>query len=357
MVESTSRHSDNTLDWLLEESNPSVRYYALLNLLDKQPEDKAVRKARSAIMKAGRVADLLDCQTPEGYWGPADQFYMPKPGATAWQFFTLIDFGADPDDDRVRRTAEYMIQRAQHRESGAFSANTHDYMMKHHANQMGKWFLPVRDNQGGSSMVLSCFTGQLLSSLIRAGYLDDPRIQRSIDWIVKYQRFDDPENTAPDVWPYNTGGNPDLSGNQTGARCWGNQTCHTGAAWILRALSEIPEHQWSVGIERVIRDGVEFFLRRHIFKQGHDSDHVSISDWMNLGFPHMDFLHVLRTILKLGYRDDRLYDAIDELNRKRKDNGRWLADVAGYEKKGEESKWVTLYALSALKMARSLDFG
>ena len=44
----------------------------------------------------------------------------------------------------------------------------------------------------------------MLYSLIRCGYQDDPRVKKGIDWITKYQRFDDAIEKAPKGWPYNT---------------------------------------------------------------------------------------------------------------------------------------------------------
>ena len=51
----------NPIDWLLEEDqeNPSVRYFALRDLLDLPDSDEQVRAARSAIMDSGPVPAIL----------------------------------------------------------------------------------------------------------------------------------------------------------------------------------------------------------------------------------------------------------------------------------------------------------
>ena len=46
-----------------------------------------------------------------------------------------------------------------------------------------------------------------------AGQLDDPRVQRAVDWITTYQRFDDAEGDAPTGWPYDKR-----------EMCWGRHT-------------------------------------------------------------------------------------------------------------------------------------
>ena len=47
-------HADPT-NWLLEENNPSVRYYTLKTLLDKPDDDKDVQRAKRTIMETGLV--------------------------------------------------------------------------------------------------------------------------------------------------------------------------------------------------------------------------------------------------------------------------------------------------------------
>ena len=60
--------SDPT-DWLLEEKNPSVRYFTLRNLLGKKEDDEEVQEARSAIMGSKTVLKVLGNQDAEGHWG------------------------------------------------------------------------------------------------------------------------------------------------------------------------------------------------------------------------------------------------------------------------------------------------
>lgn len=40
-------------DWLLEENNPSVRYYTLRDILEKPENNPELREARQEIMKNG----------------------------------------------------------------------------------------------------------------------------------------------------------------------------------------------------------------------------------------------------------------------------------------------------------------
>lgn len=69
-------------------------------------------------------------------------------------------------------------------------------------------------------------------SLIRFGYLDDERVQKAIEWLIKYQRFDDGPGKPPKEWPYN------------GLKlCWKERTCHSIIVKSLKVFAEIPKNQ------------------------------------------------------------------------------------------------------------------
>ena len=46
-------------DWLLEEENPSVRYFTLKHILNRLDHDPEVQQAKSEIMQHGIVPDIL----------------------------------------------------------------------------------------------------------------------------------------------------------------------------------------------------------------------------------------------------------------------------------------------------------
>ena len=60
---------DKTIEWLLEKDNPSVRYFTLTKLLNKNESDKEVLETKDNIMKIGIVPAILDKQNEAGYWG------------------------------------------------------------------------------------------------------------------------------------------------------------------------------------------------------------------------------------------------------------------------------------------------
>ncbi len=320
----------NPTDWLLEEENPSVRYFTLTDLLERSSSDSEVRKAKEEIMKTGVVPKILSKQQVAGYWGVAQDFYIrSKYKGTVWQLVILAELGADGRDGRIQKACEFILQNSQDRESGGFSY--------------------ISAKTGGShGGVLPCLTGNMTWSLIRFGYLEDVRVQRAIDWIVKYQRFDDAVEKTPVGWPYDKRDS-----------CWGRHSCHMGVVKALKALAEIPVEKQSVGVKSTIERGVEYLLVHHIFKRSHDLSRVSKPQWLQLGFPMMwqtDVLEILDILTRLGFKDERMQEAIDLVISKQDAEGKWKLEktfngrfLVNIEQKGKPSKWITLNALTVLK--------
>jgi hypothetical protein len=208
----------------------------------------------------------------------------------------------------------------------------------------------LSDKIGGGrhSGVIPCLTGNVVWSLIRFGYLEDPRVQRGINWIVTYQRFDDGIKEAPKGWPYDKY-----------VMCWGKHTCHMCAAKALKALAEVPLDKRSKEVEVKIENGVEHMLKHHIYKRSHNLSRVSKPGWLRFGFPLMyqtDALEILGILTKLGYKDERMQETVDLVISKQDTQGRWNLESTfngrfqvDIEHKGELSKWITLNALKALK--------
>lgn len=318
-------------DWLLEEENPSVRYFTLSQILGKPQNNSEVQTAKKEIMLTGVVAKILDKQHDGGYWEAPEKFYTAKYKGTVWQLIILAELCADGQDERVKKACEFILENSQEHKSGGFSA-----------------WLSVRVGGGRYSGVLPCLTGNMVWSLIRLGFLDDPRVQRGIEWIVKYQRFDDGEAYPPKIWPY-----------EKAISCFGKHSCHMGVVKALKALAEIPAEKRSAGVVDTIERGVEYMLKHHIYKRSHNLSKVSKPGWLRLGFPLMyqtDVLEILGILTSLGYKDSRMQEAVDLVLSKQDENGRWTLEntfngrfQTSIEQKGNSSKWVTLNALKSLK--------
>ena len=318
-------------EWLLEQDNPSVRYLTLTDILGVPDSDPHAREAKAAIMEAGAVPQILAKQEEGGHWDKPEKFYVAKYKGTVWQLMILAELRANGEDERIKNTCEFVLRNSQDLESGGFSM---------HRN--------VTTGGGRHSEVIPCLTGNMLWSLIRFGYLRDPRVQRGIGWITSYQRFDDAIADPPQGWPYDRY-----------EICWGKHTCHMGAVKALKALAEVPDDSKSAQVKHTIEEGVDYLLRHHVHKRSHDLTQLSKPGWRRFGFPlmyHTDILEILGILTQLGYKDERMREAVDIVVSKQDASGRWkLASTfngrfqVDIEEKGEPSKWITLNALRVLK--------
>ena len=98
-----------------------------------------------------------------------------------------------------------------------------------------------------------------------------------------------------------------------------------GVAKALKALAAIPVHKRSDGVKSTIDAAAEYFLIHHIHKRSHDLSRVSKPGWLRFGFPLMyqtDALEILGILTALGYRDERMQEAVDLVVSKQDNDGR-----------------------------------
>jgi hypothetical protein len=319
-----------TIDWLLEPENSSVRFITLTDLLDADPSDAETRRARSDIMRKGVVPAILERQI-DGAWNGPGRFYRDKYTGTVWQLIILAEHLAEGADSRIRAACEYLLAASQEPEAGGFSFDA-----------------SARSGGGLPSGVVPCLTGNMVFSLIRLGYIADARLARAVEWIARYQRFDDGTDAPPAGPPYDRY-----------EMCWGRHTCHMGVVKALKALAEIPQERRTPEVEKTLHAGTDYLLAHHIFRKSHSLTEVARPGWLRLQFPLMyqsDILEVALILAGLGCRDERMEEAVEKIAAKRGADGRWSLEATfnrrfqvDIEAKGKPSKWITLRALRLLK--------
>jgi len=317
--------------WLLEKENPSVRYFALKHILDKPENDTEVQQAKSDIMLYGVVPEILQKQQQVAYLQTYPSFYTNKYKGLVWSLIALAELGADTCPQIIEQ-CEYLLNNSQEKKDGGFSQST-----------------AIKTGGGRISEVIPCLTGNMVWSLIHFGYLEDPRLQRGIDWLTQYMCLNDGVADIPQVPPYNHY-----------EMCWGKHTCHMGVVKTLKALIVIPAERRTQAVKETIARTSEFMLIHHIYKRSSDLKRNSKPGWLKFGFPLMyqtDVLEILSILSELGVRDDRMNEALDLLISKQDDMGRWKTEntynsdrmLFQMEQKDEQSKWITLRAMKVIK--------
>lgn len=323
--------ANHVIDWLLEEENPSVRYFTLTRLLGKPANDSVVVSAQKAIMMSPLVIKIFAQQNANGSWGVPERFYTNKYEGTVWTLLILAELGAYPSDPRVKAACDFILKHSQEPLSFAFSVGQ-----------------SVKSETGLPSSVCPCLTSNMVYALIKLGYLHDERVQKAIQWIVKYQRADDGVKLTPEEPKY-----------AKLFSCFGNHSCHMGVAKALKALVAIPEKERTSEISNKIKQLSDYFLIHHIYKKSHNLEKEAKPGWKLFGFPLMyntDVLEMLGLFSELRIIDPRLQESIVLVTSKRGSDGKWRLEntfngktLVEIEKKDEPSKWITLKALLALK--------
>ena len=317
----------DVIEWLLEESNPSVRFWALQQLKGRSMTSSEVKEAQESLMESNPVKTILGAQHPEGYWMGSENMYLPKYKATTHSLLILAELGARRIS-AVERGIEHVF--SFQRDSGHFLPN-----------------MP-KTVQGRASTVKDgcCFDGNILNYMIHFGYLEDPRVQRLIDFMVANHSMED-AGWKCRAYPINPGG-------------VFPKNCYMGAVKSLRALTTIPSELRSSEVKRIIDREVENILENRVFRylRTEDGGRKDKAGWKRFGFPlfyQSDALEVLDVLTNLGVRDGRMQDAMDLVKDARGPDGKWVLKDSfngkmwvDIEVKGKPSKWITLRALRTL---------
>lgn len=316
------------LPWLCEPDpmNPAVRYFALRDLLGRPADDPDVLAARMAIMIGGPVPAILAAQHPDGYWQHPGSGYGKYRG-TVWQIMFLCELGADPADMRVRRGC--------------------DYVLEHSAASNGGFAYYKNPQPNG---VVHCLNGNLLAALIGLNWLEDPRVQRALEWQARAITGEAPVQFTR----YGT------SGPEFTCQINDHQPCGWGATKAMRALLAVPPTQRTPVVRRALERGADFLVRYDLARAAYPYTKRISTTWFHLGFPlsyWSDVLETLAVLVALGYGGDpRLTDAIHWLLNKQDAQGRWTLEHGlngkmwvDIEQEGQPSKWITLRALRVMK--------
>jgi len=292
---------NNPLPWLLEPENPSVRFWAWVDILERPLDDAEVQAVRAAIAQQNLVKELFSRQHPTGYWG--DDESKPYTAQGSLGVLSLLYMLGVPPDERTAAGCDSLLKFCQN-ENGGFSL--------------------TKTRRSG---IFPCTTGEHLPFLVYFGMQDDPRVQAAFAYVVADMLTEE----ALDCGRYQ------------------HQDCLWGAIAVLNGLATLPTEKQSEHAKQVVIKLADRLLdARYDFAGEHKR-------WLSFSVPRTwDLLSALRALVMHGYAPDPRFEPLLALFLQQQDSqGRWLCGSSSrtwpLEKRNQPSKWVTLDALRMLK--------
>jgi hypothetical protein len=304
----------SVIRWLLD-SDPSVRWQVMQDLIGAPADEVAAERARVATEGAG--ARLLALQAPDGRWG-----------GTAWNrgwnsmhaLMLLREMGLDPASDQARRAVGLVRDRVTWQGCGPQEAD---------------------DNPFFAGEVEPCINGQV--GAVGAYFRQD--VRGIVDRLLAEQL-------------------PDGGWNCEAA----NGSTRSSFNTTICVLEALFEHERAVGASPKVTGarlrGQDYLLERRMFRRLSTgeviNDRKGNHNWTRFAFPtwwHYDVLRGLEYLRRAGVvPDERVAEAIDLVASKRDGDGRWPLEtrhagempVETDEGEGRPSRWNTLRALRVL---------
>ena len=318
---STSKSS--VIRWLLD-SDPSIRWRVMRDLIDAPADEVAAERARIATEGAG--ARLLTLQTPDGRWGGAA--WNRGWNATMHVLMLLRDMGLDPASDQARRAVGLVRNVVTWRGCGPQETD---------------------DNPFFAGEVEPCINGQV--GAVGAYFGQD--VRAIVDRLLAEQL-------------------PDGGWNCEAA----NGSTRSSFNTTICVLEALLEYERAVGgrpeVTRARLRSEEYLLERRLFRRRStgeviERDRKGDAVWTRFAFPtwwHYDVLRGLEYLRRAGVApDERVAEAINLVASKRDEDGRWPLEtqyagkmlVETDEGVGRPSRWNTLRALRVLDWYSARD--
>jgi hypothetical protein len=314
--------SDAVIGWLLD-SDPSIRWQVMRDLLDAPESEWAAERAKVAT--EGWGARLLSFQDEDGQWAggaflPSD--FDPREWqergqpwtATTFSLSQLREFGLDPASDRAQRTVELIGANSRWDEGG-----------------QPYWEGEVEECINGRTVADGAYFGVDVSSIVGR-----------------------------------------LVGERQGDGGWNcervNGSVRSSFASTINVLEGLLEHERATGgtpqSQEARKSGEEYLLERKLFRRlstGEPADGRFLC-FLHPNRWHYDVLRALdyfrsSAILTGADPDPRLGEAIDHVRSRRLEDGTWPLDWSPSGRvwfevddgPGKPSRWVTLRAMRVLR--------
>jgi hypothetical protein len=336
-VSKEEKSNYRAIDWLLEPSEPGVRYLALRDLVRADNKDLTV--AKKAAHKEGPITAVLANMDPTGFWVKPGPGYYPKYTGTLWSMILLAQLGASLETDRRIATAC-------------------NYILDHSLTIHGQF-----TESGTPAGTLDCVQGNLCFSLLDLGCAD-PRLDKAFEYMARSvtgEGIAPMTDRAAPLRYYAAKCGPVFACSATAGK-----PCAWGAVKIVLAFGKLPAAKRPPLINRAINAGIDFLFSVDPATADYPPGLPITSgkpnrNWWKFGFPSFyatDILEIAEAMARLGYRKDRrLGNTMKIILEKQDGQGRWPMEhsYAGktwvdFGPRKQPNKWVTLRALRVLNM-------
>ena len=302
----------NLVNWLLN-GDVAVQYQTRRDLLGSGRKELEALQQRIAL--EGWGARYLACRRPEGHWGRT--YYQPKWTCTHYTLLDLKNLGLPPRQAAAGETLTQVFSREKGKDGGINP------------------FVTVKESD-------VCLNGMALSCAAYFG-VGQEDLCSVIDFLLSQVMGD---------------GGFNCHSNRGGAR---HSSLHSTLS-VLEGLGEYRKGGYGYRLPEVRaaeEAGREFILCHRLFRSDRTGA-VIHRQFLQLYHPtrwHYDILRALDYFRDAGVPyDGRMEDALTELQRKRKPDGRWLLPAGPrgqvhftMEDPGRPSRWNTLRALRVLQ--------
>lgn len=276
------RKDDPGVGWLLRSKDPSVRYFALKDILKEDEGSPAVEAAKREIPRGGRLVALLTGARPDGGFGV--NWYRKWTGAH-WRLVSAVELGVSASNETALKAAGYAL-------SGVVIAGAAPQRIQ------GLWRAHASE------------VGNAVGVCSRLGLADEAAVKSMASSLIEWQ------------WP-DGGWNCDRS----------KPARHSSFYESLATMWGLNEYTLATGDDSsggAVERAAEFFLRHRLFRSCGTRGRTINTEWLKLHYPlywHYDILQGLRALSLAGRLDDpRATEALNILESKRSDDGTWHAE-------------------------------
>lgn len=317
----------DTIEWLMEQGEPWVRYRTMLDLLELHETDPAVKQTRAEMLTHPKIQQLI---TDIADWPGLAIKRHNDASHPIYKLSTLADFGIQWDDPGMAPVIEAIL--AHQAPSGALRSLVN----------IPKAFGGTGEDQW---TWIACDAPTLLYTLFAMGLGHDTRVKRAVDHLLGLIE----DNGWRCVCAQELG-----KFRGPGRKA---DPCPIANVYALKALSQVPmlidSHASRTGAEMLLWQW-EHQRERKIYMFGIGTD------FRKLKYPFVwyDILHVVDVLSQFPfvYTDSRFLEMIDVIISQADEHGRYRAGSMyrawqgwAFADKKSPSPWITLLALRIIK--------